>query len=49
MINWKGGVGKTTLSYHIGVGLWKFVRKKTLARRRSRALRMEVEGLTQRA
>lgn len=30
MINWKGGVGKTTLSYHIGVGLWKFVRKKTL-------------------
>lgn len=30
MINWKGGVGKTTLSYHIGVGLWNFARKKTL-------------------
>ncbi|MES1244895.1 MAG: ParA family protein [Acidobacteriota bacterium] len=30
MINWKGGVGKTTLTYHIGIGLWKFARKKTL-------------------
>lgn len=30
MINWKGGVGKTTLSYHVGVGLWKFASKKTL-------------------
>jgi chromosome partitioning protein len=30
MINWKGGVGKTTLTYHIGIGLWLFARKKTL-------------------
>src|SRR5215213_4391984 len=30
MINWKGGVGKTTLTYHIGIGLWKFAHKKTL-------------------
>jgi len=30
MINWKGGVGKTTLAYHIGVGLWKFFKKRTL-------------------
>jgi len=30
MINWKGGVGKTTLAYHIGIGLWKFLSKRTL-------------------
>lgn len=30
MINWKGGVGKTTLAYHIGIGLWKFLGKRTL-------------------
>lgn len=30
VINWKGGVGKSTLTYHLGVGLAKFENKKIL-------------------
>lgn len=32
MINWKGGVGKSTLSLHLGVGVMRFANKEPRAR-----------------